>query len=356
MNPFSSFRDCSGQILGFRFSIIRTQNKKVCCRVIIAVLSALSASAQAQQPKNLPRIGYLASFASPASSVGPRQLDAFRQTLRDLGYIEQKNYVLDYRYPKDHPEQVAELATELVRLKVNVVVAQDPAAIRALKKATTTIPIVMVTNQDPVAAGLVQTLARPGGNVTGLTRQTRELSGKRLETIKEVVPSISRVGVLWVRPSALGTGNAFQSYQAVAEALKTQLVSLQVRRPEPKIEEAFDNAVEERVHAMVVVSNAVLSPHMKLIAELAIRNRLPSICEGERYVDAGCLMSYASDDFESFQRAALYVDKILKGAKPADLPIEQPTRFKLVLNLTTAKQLSLTMPQRVLARADRVIR
>jgi putative ABC transport system substrate-binding protein len=326
----------------------------VALSVILFVLSS-SVDAQQSSAKTL-RIGYLVSFGSPTSSPAKRQLDAFREGLKELGYVEGKNILLEYRHPNENPEQAPDLAAELVRLKVDVIVAIDPAAIRAAKQATKTIPIVMITNQDPVATRLVETLARPGGNVTGLTRLTRELSGKRLEILKEVVPSISRIGVLWVRPTALGTGNSFKNYEAAAEAWKVQLLSMQVLRPNPDLDGAFQSAVKERVSALITVSNAVLSPHMKKIAALAVKNRLPSMCEAIRYVDAGCLMSYASNDLESFERAAIYVDRILKGAKPADLPVEQPTKFELVINLKTAKALNLTIPQSVLYRADKVIK
>jgi putative ABC transport system substrate-binding protein len=342
-------------ISDFGFSIHRLGTRLLVFGLCV-FLSALCVPAQAQQPSKITRIGYLTSFGARTSSPAQRQLAAFRKGLSDLGYFEGKNILLEYRHPADNPDQGPELAAELVRLKVDVLVAQDPAAIRAAKQATKTIPIVMITNQDPVAAGLVESLARPGGNVTGLTRLTRELSGKRLEILKEVVPSTSRVGVLWVLPSALGTGNAFKNYQAAAEALKIQLVSLQVQRPNPDLDGAFQTAMKERVTALVTVSNAVLSPHMKRIADLAVKNRLPSMCEAIRYVDAGCLMSYASDDLESFERAAVYVDKILKGAKPGDIPVEQPTKFELVLNLKTAKQITVNIPQKILTRADRVIR
>ena len=320
-----------------------------------SLLVPLSWSAEAQQSSaKVPRIGFLGSFGSPdASSV---QIDAFRQGLKDVGYIDGKNILIEYRHPKENPEQAPELAAELVRLKVNVVVAVDPTAIRAAKQATKTVPIVIITNQDPVAAGFVESLARPGGNATGVTRLTRELSGKRLEILKEVVPSISRVGVLWVRPTALGTGTGFKNYEATAEALKIQLHSLQVQRPNPEIDGAFQAAVKARASALVTVSNAVLRPYAKKIADLAIKNRLPSICEASQYVDAGCLMSYATDDADSYRRAAVYVDKILKGARPADLPVEQPTKFELVVNLKTAKQIGITIPPIVLARTDRVIR
>ena len=341
--------------------VIQSAKKTLSQLVLSVVLSFLLVTLcwSADLPQSsakIPRIGYLASFGSPTTAPASRQLDAFRQALKDVGYIDGKNILIEYRHPKDNPEQAPELAAELVRLKVDVFVAVDPSAIRAAKQATKTIPIVMITNQDPVAAGFVDSLARPGGNATGLTRLTRELSGKRLEILKEVVPSISRVGVLWVRPTTLGTGTSFKNYEAAADALKIQLLSLQVRRPTPDLEGAFQTAVKDRVASLITVSNAVLSPHMKTIAELAAKHRLPSMCEAVQYVDAGCLMSYASDDIEIFRRATFYVDKILKGAKPADLPVEQPTKFEFVINLKAAKQIGLAIPPNVLARADRVIR
>ncbi|HKX51580.1 MAG TPA: ABC transporter substrate-binding protein, partial [Candidatus Binatia bacterium] len=223
-------------------------------------------------------------------------------------------------------------------------------------QATKNVPIVMVTNQDPVATGLVDDLARPSGNVTGIARLTRDLSGKRLELLKEIIPSISRVGVLWVGPTALGVGTAFQSYEATAEALKIQLQSLQVTRPDPDLVGAIQEAVQRKVQALITVSHAVLGPRMKQISDLALKNRLPVMCEAGQYVDAGCVMSYATDDLEVFRRVAIYVDKILKGAKPGDLPVEQPTKFELAINLNAAKQIGLTIPPNVLARADKVIR
>ena len=228
-------------------------------------------------------------------------------------------------------------------------------AIRAAKQATKTIPIVMVTTQDPVATGLVDSLARPGGNITGLTRLTRELSGKRLELLKEVVPRISRVGVLW-DADVTAPGIAFKEYEAAARALKIQLQSLEVRGPNPDLEGAFQAAAKGRASALITIRNPLLNRYRKQIADLAIKNRLPSMYEGSDYVEAGGLMSYSANDAESFRRAAYYVDKILKGAKPADLPVEQPTKFEFVINLKTAKQIGLTIPQSVLFRADKVIK
>ena len=325
--------------------------KKFLCIVLVVLLCALCASAEAQSEK-IPRIGYLTSFGAPTE----RQFDAFRQGLKEFGYVEGKTVVIDYRYPKDNPESTPDLVAELMRNKVDIFVAADPTAIRSVKQATKTIPIVMVTNQDPVATGLVESLARPGGNITGVTRLTRELSGKRLELLKEVMPRLTRVGVLWVRPTQLGTGNAFKNYEAAAEALKIQLQSLQVIRPNPDIDGAFQNAIKGQVNALVIVSHAVLGPHRNKIAEIANRKHMPTMCEATQYADSGCLMSYSTNDAESFRRAAYYVDKILKGTKPADLPVEQMSKFEFVTNLKTAKQIGVTIPQWVLVKADKVIR
>jgi putative ABC transport system substrate-binding protein len=244
---------------------------------------------------------------------------------------------------------------ELVQLKVDVFIIGTLVAIRAAKQAGTTIPIVMVLSVDPVATGLVDSLARPGGNITGLTNLARDLSGKRLELFKEVVPEISRVGVLRDAgdPSAaLG----FKEYEAVARALKVDLQSLEVRGPNPDLETAFQAAAKGRASALITIRGTLFNRFPKRIADLAIKNRLPSMHEGIQYVEPGGLMSYATNDADQWRRAATYVDKILKGAKPADLPVEQPTKFEFVINLKTAKQIGITIPPNVLARADKVIR
>ena len=316
--------------------------------VLCAMLFALCSFAEAQQPAKIPRIGVMVT--------AERGLEELRQGLRDRGYIEGKNIEIVHRYIQGNTDRMPSLVAELLEHKVDVLILASPTAIRAAKNATRTIPIVMITNQDPVAIGLVESLARPGGNLTGVVSLTRELSGKRLELLKEVVPRITRVGILWVRPTALGTGNAFKNYEAAAEALKIQLQSLQVIRPNPDLEGAFQSAIKGRVNALVIVSNAVLGPHRNKIAEIANKKQMPTMCEANQYADAGCLMSYATNDAESFRRAAYYVDKILKGTKPADLPVEQPTKFEFVINLKTAKSLNLTIPQSVLFRADKVIR
>jgi putative tryptophan/tyrosine transport system substrate-binding protein len=318
-----------------------------------ALLFALCVSVEAQQPKKLPRIGYLVTVGDRSNPASPDK--AFQQGLRDLGYIEGENILVEYRYLEGKRDRIPSLLAELVKLNVDVLVASTPPAIRAAKQATKTIPIVIVTTNDPVTTGVVDSLARPGGNITGLTRLTRDLSGKRLELLREVIPKLSRVGVLAVADPT-SAGLALKEYQAAARALKIPLQSLEVSGPSPDLEGAFRDAVKGRVSALITPSNLLLTPHRKMIADLAIKNQLPSMCEHSFYVDAGGLMSYASNDEEIFRRAAVYVDKILKGTKPADLPVEQPTKFEFVINLKTAKALNLTIPQSVLFRADRVIK
>ena len=329
-------------------------NRKITGLALCAVLFALCCSVDAQQPAKIPRIGYI-SGTGDASNPGPN-VEAFRQGLRDLGYVEEKNILIEYRYVEGNVDRIPSLVAELVQLKVDVLVSPNTPVIRAAKQATETIPIVMVTNEDPVAAGFIDSLARPGGNVTGLTRLTRELSGKRLELLKEVVPRITRVGVLWDAANAPALATAFKDHEAAARALKIQLQSLEVRGSNPDLERAIRDAANGHVSALIVARTTVLVRYQKKIADLAIKNRMPSMSEGRDFVEAGGLMSYSANDAESFRRAAYYVDKILKGAKPADLPVEQPTKFELVINLKTAKQIGLTIPPTVLARADKVIK
>ena len=306
--------------------------------------------ADAQQPAIIPRIGYIAP-------TGPENTNyaAFLRGLRDLGYIEGKNILLEYRSMEGNRDRIPSLVAELVQLKVDILVSPNSPSVLAAKQATKTIPIVMVINTDPVASGLVDSLARPGGNVTGITRLTRDLSGKRLELLKEVVPGISRVGVLEDADTPVQS-KAFKDYEAAAHALKIQLQSLEVRGPNPDLEGAFQAAVKGRARALIVTQTTVLVPYPKRIADLAIKNRLPLMFESSRSVEAGGLLSYSSNEPENFRRAAYYVDRILKGAKPADLPVEQPTKFELVIDLKTAKQIGLTIPQSVLYRADKVIK
>jgi putative ABC transport system substrate-binding protein len=320
---------------------------------LILALITSSFSAEAQQALKIPRIGFVSASGDP-KTPGPL-VDAFQQGLRDLGYIAGKNILIEYRYAEGKPDRIPVRVTELVQLKVDVLVVAAITAIRAAKDATKTIPIVMVTLQDPVAMGLIDSLAHPGGNITGLTKLTRELSGKRLELLAEVVPEMSRVGVL-ADAKLPGSAIAFREYEAAARALKIQLQSLEARGSNPDLERAFQAAAKGRATALITIGNPVLNRYTKRIADLAIKNRLPSMYEGSAWVEDGGLISYATNDAESFRRAAVYVDKILKGAKPADLPVEQPTKFEFVINLKTAKQIGLTIPPNVLVRADKVIR
>jgi putative ABC transport system substrate-binding protein len=327
--------------------------KKIFCFALWALILALGLSAEAQQPVKIPRIGWVSGSGDPDT---PRpQVEAFRQGLRDLGYVEGKNILVEYRYAEGKTERIPSLVTELVQLKVDVLVSPTGSAILAAKQATKTIPIIMVIVQDPVAAGLVDSLARPGGNITGVYTLARELGGKRLELLKEVITGMSRVGVLRSMDGPFA-GIAFKEYETLAPVLNIQLQSLEVRGPNPDLEGAFQAAVKGRVNALIAVRSPVLNRYPKRIADLAIKNRLPSMYEQSEYVESGGLMSYSSNDAESFKRAAVYVDKILKGTKPADLPVEQPTKFEFVINLKTAKQIGVTIPQSLLFRADKVIK
>jgi putative tryptophan/tyrosine transport system substrate-binding protein len=324
------------------------------CAMLFAFCSffALYATVWAQQLK-IPRIGYVSGTGSPADP-GP-YVEALRQGLRDLGYVDGKNIAIEYRGAEGKPERYASLVNELIQRKVDVIVVPTLPAILAARTATKTIPIVMVANIDPVAAGLVDSLARPGGNITGLSTLAQDLSGKRLELLKEVVPRLSRVGVLRDADSQ-NSAIAFKEYEATAQALKVQLRSLGLRGPNLDLEGAFQAASKERMDAIITITNSNLFIQQKRIADLAIRNRLPSMYQGSTWVESGGLMSYSTNDIDAFRRAAIYVEKILKGIKPNDLPLEQPTKFELVINLKTAKQIGLTIPQSVLYRADKVIK
>ena len=331
---------------------------RITCRFATIFLLATSVVAwsrpsAAQQPGKVPRIGYV-STSGNLNSPGPA-VEAFRQGLRDFGYIEGENIQVEYRFIEGNIGRTADLVAELVQLKVDVLVVGGLTPVRAAKQSTKTIPIVMTTTQDPVATGLVDSLARPGGNVTGLTTLARDLSGKRLELLKEVFPRITRVAFLW-NADEEGAAIGLKEYEAVARALNIQLQSLGVRAPKPDFDGAFQTAVKKRASALITITGTLLGRNARTIADLAIKNRLPSMYERDQYVEAGGLMSYSANNAVQWRRAAFYVDKILKGTKPAELPVEQPTKFEFVVNLKTAKQIGLTIPPNVLARADRVIR
>jgi putative ABC transport system substrate-binding protein len=323
--------------------------KKITILTLCTLLLALCSPAWAQQPGKIPRIGYLSGTGSETGTI-----EGFRRGLRDLGYVEGKNILIEYRDTGATQDLVPGLVAELVQLKVDVLVLPTLTTIRAAKQATKTIPIVMVTTADPVATGLIDSLARPGGNVTGLTLLTRDLTGKRLELLKEVVPTISRVGYLLA--DSADTRIRFKEYEAAARALKIPLQPLAVQRQNPDFEGAFREAVKGRVSALITTRNALFIVNRKQIADLAIKNRLPSMSERSDMVEAGGLVSYATNETDNYRRAAYYVDKILKGAKAADLPVEQATKFELVINLKTANQIGLTIPQWTLMKADRVIK
>ncbi len=322
--------------------------------LVAMMLLAIGVAAQAQQPKKVPRIGYLSNTDATREST---RSEAVRLALRDLGYIEEQNITTEYRYGEGKPARYPELAAELVRLKVDIiVVAGGDPPIRAAKNATKTIPIVMVgVGPDPVEAGLVESLARPGGNVTGLTLLTGELGGKRLELLKEAVPKIARVAVLYDPTNSNSVLAVNEVFPAVARALRLTIQPWEVRAADD-FEKLFAAVSKERPNGLYVGLGALLRVNQKRIVGFALKSRLPSVYSSGGYVEAGGLMSYGADLADGYRRVAIYVDKILKGAKPADLPVEQPTKFEFVINLKTAKQIGLEIPQKVLARADKVIK
>jgi ABC-type uncharacterized transport system substrate-binding protein len=322
--------------------------------VLCAMLFALCSSAEAQ-PKKVHRIGYLSS-TDPASESA--RADAIRRALRELGYIEGQNIAFEYRYADGKRDRFPELAAELVRVKVDIIVAAGGVLlIQAVKNATKTIPIVMVgtAGLDPVKAGLIESLARPGGNVTGITNLGRELGGKRLELLKEAVLKLTQVAVLYEPASPPSVLEVKEVLPAAARALKLTVQPWEIRGADD-FDRVFASLSNERPDGLYVLGSTLLSANQKRIVGFALKSRLPSVYNSRAAVDAGGLMSYGADLADSYRRVATYVDKILKGAKPADLPVERPTKFELVINQKTAQQIGVTIPQKVLARADRVIR
>jgi putative ABC transport system substrate-binding protein len=320
--------------------------------VLSVIFFALCGSAQAQQPKKIPRIGYL--FAGPSSLEYSSRTEAFRQGLRDFGYIEGKNIVVEYRYAEGKLERLPALAAELARLQVDVIVTAGPAPTRSAKEATKTIPIVMAQDTDPVGNGFVASLARPGGNITGLSTLAPEISGKQLELLREIVPKLSRVAIFG---TSIYPGNtqALTEIELAAKALGVKIQYQDILYPKV-VETAFQALSQRRVDALVVLASPVLLSQRTQVAELAAKRRVPAIYSGREPVEAGGLMTYGVSFTDLYRRAATYVDKILKGAKPADLPVEQPIKFEFIINLKAAKQIGLTIPPNVLARADRVIK
>lgn len=329
-------------------------NKRFSWLVTVLFL-AMSTFAEGQQAGKVPVIGILSPGSAGLRDSYFHFVEALRQGLRELGYAEGKNIQLEYRYAEGNLDRMPSLVGELAQLRPAVIVVSAIPAIRAAKEMTKTIPVVMITTADPVAMGIVDSLAQPGGNITGLALLTRDLSAKRLELLTEVIQKKSRVAVLW-DADAPGPKIAFDEYMAVAPAMNLQLQSLEVRGPTPNFDAAFQAAAKGRAQALITIRNPLLARYMEQIAALAIKDRLPSLCEEGQYVEAGCVMSYAASDSDRWRRAATYVDKILKGARPADLPVEQPMKFEFIVNLKTAKQIGLTIPPNLLYRADKLIK
>lgn len=323
--------------------------------ILATVLSVTVSTTNAQQPAKIPRIGYL-SGTGTAAERGP-YFEALRQRLQELGYSDGKNIAYEYRGAEGKIAPVPHLVKELVDLKVDILVIPMAGAVQEAKQLTKTIPIIIVTQIDPVAAGWVDSLARPGGNLTGLSTLQRDLSGKRLGLLKEIVPGLSQVGLLRDDdPQSLVTRVGTKDYEDAARDLKIGLQYLNVRGPKPDFEAVFHDTAKKRFSALVTITSNLLFVHAKRITEFAIKHKLPSMYEGTTWVENGGLTAYSAHEIELFRRAAVFVDKILKGTKPADLPVEQPTKFEFVINLKTAKALNLTIPQSVLFRADRVIK
>jgi putative tryptophan/tyrosine transport system substrate-binding protein len=321
--------------------------------VALLALGAAPLAAEAQQAAKIARIGYL----SPNLAASPHLREAFRQGLRDLGYVEGRNVVIEYRDAEGKLERLPTIAAELVALKVDVIVAPNTVGVLAAKQATKTIPIVFAVAADPVASGLVTSLARPGGNVTGLSILAPELVGKCLELLTQAVPGVSRVAVLW-QPGGLGERtekDMLKAADVAARALGVRLQFVEARGPED-FDRAFSDMTSARAGALTVLPSNMFNNERRRLVDLAAKNRLPTVFPYREGVDAGGLMAYGANLADLLRRAASYVDKILKGTKPTDLPVEQPTKFELVINLKTAKALGLTIPQSVLGRADEVIR
>jgi len=324
-------------------------NRKIIVCLLTTALLSTAPFVEAQQEKKVPRIGVLRAGSPPDPFV-----EAFRQGLRELGYMEGKNILIEYRYAQGKSDRLPDLAAELVRIKSDVIVTADTPPIRAAKNATREIPIIIGNVADPVAAGLVASLARPGGNITGLSNLAPELDGKRLELLKETLPIATRVAWVW-DPGNPALTIRLKKMQAAAQGLGVKLQALEVRNPE-ELDSAFKAAIREHAGALLVPA-VMVNSYRRQIVDFAEKKRLPLIYDTREFVEqAGGLMSYGPDFSDLWRRAATYVDKILKGAKPADLPVEQPTKFELVINLKTAKQMGLTIPPNVLARADKVIR
>src|SRR5262245_13244849 len=318
--------------------------------LIAVVLLAVAVIAEAQQPRKIPTIGFMRG-GSPTDA----EVEAFRRGLRELGYVEGKNISIEFRNTAGNTDRFSSVAAELVRLKVDTIVAAGGSAVVLdVKPATASIPIVMTNPGDPVAIGVVASLARPGGNITGLTSSSTDLSGKLVELLKEAVPKLSRVAVLW-SPAEPGNVRNFKETEVAAQSLGLKLLSLKLRTAND-LDTALQSAIKDRAGALMIIRSPAYTTTGERIVDFAAKNRLPTMFPERSFVESGGLMSYAPNIADNFRRAAVYVDKILKGAKPSDLPVERPMKFEFIINLKTAKQIDLTIPPNVLARADKVIR
>jgi putative ABC transport system substrate-binding protein len=335
-------------------------NKRIFIWQLATILLTTVSIAAAQQPKSVPKIGFLSRELHPSDSraPSPRRLEAFRQGLRDLGYIEGKNIIIEYRYAEQRLERLPALVEELVRLKSEIIVADSSLSARAARKVTSTIPIVFLSGSDPTQSGLVASLARPGGNVTGLTDLAGELRGKRLELLKEVVPKVTRFALLEGTGGSDAARANISAAQAVAQAQGVKLHVVEVKAENPDFDGAFRIMAKERIGGLITGSGSILSLGLnrRKILALVEQTRVPTIYDSVEYMEDGGLMYYGVNGPDLFRRGATIVDKILKGAKPGDLPVERPTKFDLVINLKAAKQIGLTIPPNVLARADKVIK
>jgi putative tryptophan/tyrosine transport system substrate-binding protein len=330
-------------------------NKQIAALVVATVILTVVTLADAQQQTKIPKIGWLGARTPSGPGGGPGTgAELFRREFSKLGYIEGKNITIEYRYADDQLDRLPGLVDELVRVKIDLLIAPTTVEARAAKNATRTIPIVFFNVPDPVASGLVDSLARPGGNITGFTTISTVLAGKRLELLKETVPNLSRVALLW-DPQNPASAQQWIESQLPAREMGLQLHSMEVSSFD-KFESAFKEAVKARSAALAVTQNTLVASNQTRVVELTAKNLLPAMYTNGTYVANGALMSYGPDQAESFRRAASIVDKILKGTKPADIPVEQPTKFEFVINLKAAKQIGLTIPPNVLARADRVIK
>ncbi|HSE88588.1 MAG TPA: ABC transporter substrate-binding protein [Candidatus Binatia bacterium] len=352
MKQFWIFDPSAGLRTGFGFLIGESKSKKVFCLALCTMILALSFRLEAQQTKKIARIAVLGGASASALLTS---VESFRQGLRELGYVEGKNIVIEYRYAEGKRERWSVLAQEIALLKPDVIVMSGTGFIRTVKQVTSTIPIVVAGAGDLVETGVVESLARPGGNVTGTTNISSDLSGKRLELLKEVVPKALRVAIFWRTAPDSQDEDEVKRTQVSATPLGIKIQPVPVRSTD-EFQGAFAAIKKENANALIIVHGTWTNSYRRELVELAAKNRLPTMCETVYWTEDGCLMNYGHDPRYGWRRAAVFADKILKGARPADLPVEQPMKFEFIINLKTAKQIGVTIPPNVMARANRIIR